>query len=138
MIDVVINYDKEHSEYRIYESSTKTLLIAQNLSKGLISLNEFLKNSGLIKQDLFFDKGIEYHLDSDTMIAFVESNLELVKQLKSGPSGFSLAESKFSSKKQGLPPMNKFDLSRSSFESSFSKNSGFGGKSAFGKTWKKW
>ena len=53
MIEVVINYDKSRKEYKIYESSTETLMISGNLTEGLITLNDFLRNHYLIKEDIY-------------------------------------------------------------------------------------
>lgn len=132
MIEVVINYDKSRKEYRIYESSTETLMISGNLTEGLITLNDFLRNHYLIKEDILQEKNITYHLDGTTMIEIVMSNVNLLKQLKSmAPSSFQISTSKFGTTKNSAPPVPGLGVGKSKLASSSGKGFGkgsFGGK----------
>ena len=52
MIEVVIKYDEAKKEYVIYEPSTDTMMVSQNMTEALVLLNKFLKDSGLSNVDL--------------------------------------------------------------------------------------
>ena len=52
MIDVVINYDLEKNEYKIYEPTTDTILITTSLGETFIKLDEFLKQNKLITTNI--------------------------------------------------------------------------------------
>lgn len=97
MIDIVINYDKDKKMFKVYESSSDTLMITSSLSESLLNLNKFLKDSNLINKDILQDDNITYHLDSGTMVAMVESNVNLMKRLRNSPSGFINSSQKFGS-----------------------------------------
>lgn len=147
-MDIVINYDSQTKEYKIYEPTTNSMIISMNLTEGLVNLNLFLKSSGLIleESDILLSKDIEYHLDSETFIAMIQSNVDLLKRLQSGPSEFKKSAGKF-----GLPAASHTYVPKSKKTSSFSdigkKNSGFsrgsknfssgsfsGSKNGFGKS----
>jgi hypothetical protein len=131
MIEVVINYDKTKKEFKIYESSTETLMISANLTEGLVTLNEFLRNHYLIKEDILQEKNIIYHIDGTTMIEIVMSNIALLKQLKNmAPSSFQISTSKFGTTKSA-PPVPGFGLGESKLASNTGK--GFGKGSFSGK-----
>lgn len=131
MIEVVINYDKTKKEYRIYESSTETLMISANLTEGLVTLNDFLRNHYLIKDDILKEKNITYHLDGTTMIEIVMSNVNLLNQLKKmAPSSFQISSSKFGTTKTSAP-VPGFNPNESKLASSAGRGFGkgsFGGK----------
>lgn len=131
MIEVVINYDKKSKDFKIYESSTETLMISSNLTEGLVTLNEFLRNHYLIKDDILQEKDITYHLDGSTMIEIIQSNVNLLKQLKNlAPSSFQISTSKFGITKQAAP-VPGFNPNESKLASSSGKGFGkgsFGGK----------
>jgi hypothetical protein len=95
MTEVVINYDKENNQYKVYEPSTDTILITTNLGDTFIKLSEFLKNNGLISSDILNTQDITYHLDSATFLAIIESNVKLLKRLNDSPSGFMISSRKF-------------------------------------------
>jgi hypothetical protein len=97
MIEIVINYDKDKKMFKVYESSSDTLMITSSLSESLLNLNKFLKDSNLINKDILQDDNITYHLDSGTMVAMVESNVNLMKRLRNSPSGFMTSSQKFGS-----------------------------------------
>ena len=42
-MDIVINYDSQTKEYKIYEPTTNSMIISMNLTEGLVNLNLFLK-----------------------------------------------------------------------------------------------
>ncbi len=86
MIEIVINYDPESKNYKIYEPSTDSLMVSRNLTEALIVLNSFIKDSGLSDKDLLDNPEISYHLDSTTMRGIVEGNLKLMKRLFQAPS----------------------------------------------------
>ena len=96
MIEVVINYDPIQKTYKIYEPSTDSLMVSSNLTEALVTLNQFLLNSGLTDTDLLNSPDISYHLDSYTIRGIIEGNLKLVKRLNQAPSGFQLSGKKFS------------------------------------------
>ncbi len=112
MIDVVINYDSQRKEYKLYEPTTDTIIITANLSETFIKLSEFLANAGLISGgDILSTDQITYHLDSGTLISMVESNVNLMKRLTTqAPSIFTSSALKFgssSNSSQGLPSQQK-------------------------------
>ena len=144
-MDIVINYDPNTKEYKIYEPSTDSMIISLNLTEGLVNLNLFLKTSGLIPEDsdILLSKEIGYHLDSETFVAMIQSNVELLKRLQNGPSEFKKSAGKFGlpSATQKYVPKSKrienFGNGKSSGDFSrgsknFSSGS-FGGSSGFGK-----
>lgn len=147
-MDIVINYDPGTKEYKIYEPTTDSMIVSMNLTEGLVNLNLFLKSSGLISEDsdILLSKNIGYHLDSETFIAMIQSNVDLLKRLQSGPSEFKKSAGKF-----GLPTTShtyipkakqaqsfadkgkkSSDFSRGS--KNFSSGSFSGSKSGFGKS----
>lgn len=99
MINVVINYDSQRKEYKLYEPSTDTIIITANLSETFIKLSEFLTNAGLISGgDILNTDQVTYHLDSGTLISMVESNVNLMKRLTTqAPSIFTASALKFGS-----------------------------------------
>lgn len=131
MIEIVINYDKVKKEYKIYESSTETLMISGDLTQGLVTLNDFLRNHYLIKEDILQEKDIIYHLDGTTMIEIIMSNVNLLKQLKNlAPSSFQISTSKFGTTKTSAP-VPGFGIGESKLASSGGR--GFGKGSFSGK-----
>lgn len=129
MIEIVINYDKLKKEYKIYESSSETLMVSENLTQGLVTLNDFLRNHYLIKEDILKEKDIMYHIDGTTMIEIIMSNVNLLNQLKNmAPSSFQISTSKFGTTKSA-PPVPGFNPT----ESKLAATSGRGfGKGSFG------
>lgn len=99
MINVVINYDSQRKEYKLYEPTTDTIIITANLSETFIKLSEFLTNAGLISgEDILNTDQVTYHLDSGTLISMVESNVNLMKRLTTqAPSIFTASALKFGS-----------------------------------------
>lgn len=95
MIEVVINYDRDRNEFRLYESSTDTLFITASLGESFIKLNDFLKSQGMIATDILSAADITYHIDSMTFLALIESNVGLLKQLNNAPSGFMISSQRF-------------------------------------------
>lgn len=95
MIEIAINYDKGKEMYGIYEPSTNTYMLSANLSEGLVFLEKFLKESGLISTGLLDCTDITYHLDAFSMKAMIESNVSLMKRLNNAPSGFMISQQKF-------------------------------------------
>lgn len=95
MIDVVINYDPEKNEYRIYEPTTDTILVTTSLGETFIKLDEFLKQNKLITTNILSTAEVNYHLDSLTFIALVKSNVDLLKRLNTAPSGFTTSSQRF-------------------------------------------
>jgi hypothetical protein len=103
-MDIVIEYDPGQSQYKIYEPTTDTLLVSQNITEGLVSLDTFLRGQGHIGQDqsIIGAQDIEYHLDSATMKAMIESNVNLLKRLRTGPSEFKNSSNKFGMSSAGM------------------------------------
>ena len=149
MINVVINYDSQTKEYRLYEPTTDTIIITSNLSETFIKLSEFLVSSGMITGDLLNTDQVTYHLDSGTLISMVESNVNLLKRLmQQAPSVFASASQKFKGGAScgGLLPSqvaaqktfnNNNNNSRKSTTDSFRGSSGVFSKSSFKNTKKK-
>ena len=146
-MDIVINYDPTTKEYKLYEPSTDSLILSTNLTEGLVNLNEFLKSSGLVSEDILNSADIGYHLDSETFIAMIKSNVDLLKRIQSGPSEFKKSAGKFGlSQSQGsyVPKSKRYnssgfgdkksggDFSRGS--KNFSSGAFSGSKSGFGKS----
>ncbi len=52
MIEIVINYDKDRKEFKLYEPTTDTLFITSSLGESFIKLNDFLKSQGMITGDI--------------------------------------------------------------------------------------
>lgn len=123
-MDIVINYDPSTKEYKLYEPSTDSLILSMSLTEGLVNLNEFLKSSGLISEDILGSTNIGYHLDSETFIAMIKSNVELLKRIQSGPSEFKKSAGKF-----GLPQGQSGYVPKSK---RYNGSGGFGDKKAGG------
>lgn len=140
-MDIVINFDSERQIYKIYEGSTETLLVSQDLAEGMFNMNTFLKMEGHIPEgsDIFRVGDVSYHLDSTTMNAILKSNINLVNRLRSGPSEFKISSEKFGGSSSSAGPGNgykrKGDFSHQS--KNFGKGS-FSGKSKFNDSNKKW
>lgn len=124
MIEVLIKYLPDRSCYGVYEPTTDTLMAASNISEALVSLSKFLKDSGMIDKDILSSDEISYHLDSQTMKAMVESNVNLMKRLNNAPSGFMMSSQRFGS---SLTSQNKKDNNVGGGDSKFG-NKNFGGK----------
>ena len=95
MIDVVINFDSERKEFKLYEPTTDTLLITTSLGETFAKLDEFLRDRGLIASNILSTADINYHIDSPTFIAMVKSNADLLKRLNNAPSGFMISSNRF-------------------------------------------
>lgn len=130
MIEIVINYDPQEKHYKIYEPSTQNLIVSQNLTEALTTLNTFLCMMGMIQGSILTAEEISYHLDFWSMKAIIESNAALIKRLQSAPSGFTISGQKFGSS-SGLTTKKKEKSdwgaeSRKKFKSgNFSGNNGF-------------
>ena len=72
---------------------------------------------------------ISYHIDSATMKAMIESNVNLMKRLNSAPSGFTRASQKFGGSSGGTR--------KESNGKGFKRSSGSFSKSGFNETYKK-
>lgn len=101
MIEIVINYDPQKQYFKIYEPSTDSLMVSANLGEALCILNQFLKDSGLSKEDILNSSNISYHIDSYTIRGIIEGNLKLIKRLNQAPSGFQTATQKLGGKDEG-------------------------------------
>ena len=147
MIEVVINYSQEDQQYKVYEPTTDTLLVSSSLTEALINLSNFLIQSGLTQTDILSYPEISYHLDSYTLKAMVESNVNLLKRLQTAPSGFMISTQKFGGstvgfkkkdkqpqgdgfKNSGFSKAYKKEAGAKRFSNS-SKSSNFSGKSGF-------
>lgn len=134
MIEVVINYDKSSQCFKIYEPTTDTLLVSTNLSEALVNLSSFLSDKKMIQGNILNYPDISYHIDSHTMQAMVESNVNLLKRLNNSPTGFMMSSQRFGTTLNQQMNKNK---SQSGFDESTSKKFGkrrsgsFSGKSAF-------
>ena len=126
MIEILIKYMPDKECFGVYEPTSNTLMVAGNISEALVSLSNFLKDSNMIDKDILSSTDISYHLDSYTMKAIVESNVNLMKRLSNAPSGFMISSQRFGS---SLTSQNKKDNNAGEF----SKNTKFGGKSFGGK-----
>lgn len=134
MIEIVINFDESRNEYRVYEPTSDTILITSTLGESLLKLSEFLKEVGMISDDILTANNISYHLDSPTMLAMIKSNVGLLKRLSTAPSGFTISSQRFGSNGQNslgggksnsnIKNSGKF-FSNSAFKSSYKK---FGSK----------
>lgn len=146
MIEIVINYSQEKKEFRVYEPTTDTLLVSTSLTEALVNLSNFLVQSGMIQGDILSYPDISYHLDSYTVKAMVESNVNLLRRLQTAPSGFMISSQKFGgssmsssqSRKQkesgfdknGFTKAYKSETKAKRFSNS-NKSSSFSGKSGF-------
>ena len=121
-MDIVINYNSTEKEYKLYEPTSDTVIVSNNLTEGIVNLNLFLKSSGLIddEADILISKEISYHLDGETFIAMIQSNVDLLKKLQSGPSEFKKSAGKF-----GLPSTSSTYIPKSK---RYDSNGGFGDK----------
>lgn len=143
-MDIVINYDPTKKEYKIYEPSTDTVLVSTNLTEGIVNLDIFLKSQGLIQEDsdILLSENIDYHMDSYTMRAMVESNVNLLKRLRSGQSEFKNSSNKFGLSNAATSNIkntikNKLDQKTSDFSKgskNFSKGNFSGTMGSFGKS----
>ena len=95
MIDVVVGFDQEQGMYKIYEPTTDTLFVTASLGDSFLKLSEFLKEQGMIPEDILKSNDIRYHIDSSTFITMVESNVNLMKRLSQSPSSFMISDKRF-------------------------------------------
>lgn len=129
MIEVVIRYNESRQEFVIYEPTSDTMMVGSNLTECLGNLSKLLMEmSGL---DLLNNLDVSYHIDSYTMKAMITSNVDLLKQLKSGPSGFTRSQQKFGG---GSASVSSSDCSKSKKKK---YNSGFQGAKGFSSAYKK-
>lgn len=139
MVQIVINYDPGTQEFRIYEPLTDTILVSSNLTEAFVVLSDFLVSSQMITGNILDDTEISYHFDSYTVKAMIESNVNLIKRLKSGPSGFTVAAQRFGGSSLPSPQRTyqekKFSQGMSSSGFTAGKtgfgNKGFGGQQGF-------
>lgn len=129
MIEVVINYDKDRKEFKLYEPNTDTLFVTTSLGESFIRLNELLQSHGLITSDILNSTDIIYHIDSPTFLALIESNVGLIKQLNQAPSGFMISSQRFGMSNT-MPKQQNFNGNNQAFN----KNSNYDGKKKHGKT----
>lgn len=130
MVEVVINYSNDKDEFLVYEPTTDTVLVSKNLTEALVNLSNFLISKQLISSDLLNCSDISYHFDSETMKRMIESNVNLMKRLKTAPSGFTISSQRFGSTTQS--PKKKNDGGN---KNKFSNN--FFGKNGFSTSMKK-
>lgn len=102
MIEIVINYDKDRKEFKLYEPTTDTLFITSSLGESFIKLNDFLKSQGMITGDILESLDITYHIDSMTFLALIENNVNLLKRLNTAPTAFMASSQKFGLPANGL------------------------------------
>ena len=98
----------------------------------------------MIQGDILNNSDISYHLDSETMRQMIESNVNLLKRLKTAPSGFTLSSQKFgTTTTQTLPSKNnnsgfssQNNRDRDKRKYKFSNNN-FSGKNGFSASMRK-
>ena len=144
MVEVVINYDSGKDEFKVYEPTTDTILVSKTLSEALVNLSSFLVGSKLTQADILNCSDISYHFDSETMKRMVESNVNLMKRLKTAPSGFTLSSQRFGTtimsqttqrnKNQNNNYGNNSNSEKRKYKFS---NNGFSGKNGFSSSSKK-
>lgn len=134
MIEIVVKFDQESKNFKIYESSTQTLLISDTLGDGFRNLSEFLRESGMIKTNIVEELGILYHLDSYTFSEIIKSNQSLMTRVKEMPSEFKNSAAKFGTTLGGGKSKSEFSRGSDNFKKG--KMSGFK-KSGFGKSFRK-
>lgn len=130
MIDIVVKFDSTEGVFKIYESSTQTLLISQTLGEGFSNLNGFLLSGGLITKSILEDQEVIYHFDSHTFQEIIKSNMSLLRRVSDIPSEFKNSVSKFgggaispSTGSSGFSRGSKnFQKNKMSGDSSFSKS----------------
>lgn len=125
MIDIVIEYHKDTESFKLYEPTTDTLIVSSNLTEALVNLSTFLDTSGLGNGDILVSDNINYHIDSATMKAMIESNVNLMKKLNSGPSGFTRSSQKFGGGSTNNILASSRQRRESKKSSDFSKGSSF-------------
>ncbi len=131
MIEVVVNFDKATKNFKIYESSTQTLLISDTLGDGFRNLSEFLRSAGAISTNIVEEEGILYHIDSYTFSEIIKSNQSLLARVKEIPSEFKNSAQRFGTTLSNINK--KPDFSKGSDNFKHGKMSGFK-KSGFGKS----
>ena len=132
MVEVVINYDQSSQSFKVYEPTTDTILVSSSLAEALANLSLFLSQSGLIQGDILNYPDISYHIDSFTLQAMVESNINLLKRLNTAPSGFMISSQRFgTSLNQSGNSKRDSGFKESSSKKFGHKSSGFSGKNGF-------
>lgn len=129
MIELVIQYSTEKEMYMVFEPTTDTLIVSASLTEALVNISKFLSDSGMIVGSILDYGEISYHIDSATMKAMIESNVNLMKRLNSAPSGFTIASQKFGGSSGGTR--------KESNGKGFKRSSGSFSKSGFNETYKK-
>lgn len=139
MIQIVINYSPAEQSYKIYEPTTQNLILSTVLSEGLVLLSKFLQEQGMIEGDILTTtEEISYHLDSASLGAMIKSNVDLLKRLKSAPSGFQTASQRFGGSLSGSA---KKDPGEGNYKADGKKkyrgSGGFSGATGFQSAYKK-
>ena len=136
MIEIVIKFDSTKNEYLVYEPTTETLLVTTNLTEALLNLNKFLMDSHMIGTDIIDCSNISYHIDSATMKAIIEGNLQLIKRLRNAPSGFMMSSQRFGQTTQSNKQSNNQQSSQSGKKNKRSRG-GFSGAKGFNDAYRK-
>jgi hypothetical protein len=139
MINVVINYDAGNQQFKVFESSSDTILVSSNLTEALVNLSSFLREKGLV-QDLLKETDISYHIDSYTMNTMIESNTNLLKRLKTAPTGFMISSQRFGTSLNSLGSSNgssKSGKTKAGSNTTVFKGGNFTGKTGFKSSYKK-
>lgn len=146
MIEILIKYLPDKDCYGVYEPTTDTLLVSSSISESLVSLSNFLKESGMTSTDIINSDNIIYHLDSRTMRGIIENNINLMKRLSNAPSGFMISSQRFGSSLTSSTQLsnssdnkNDFGKTKKFGNSNFGgkKSGGFSGNSGFKSSYKK-
>lgn len=116
MRNIVVNYDPDSKNFKIYEDTTKTLIESPSVGEGFSNLNKFLLEIDKSGKSILDDPDIMYHFDSYTFNAMIKNNLALVKRLTDIPSEFKNSASKFGmpSVPRDINTKNKQEFSRGS------------------------
>lgn len=95
-MEVVIEYDPDVEEYRLYNKDLDILLTSTELFKVLVLFNARLAEVyGDSSFSILNCDSIEYSLDSHTMKQIISSNVNLIKQLNRAPSAFQESIERF-------------------------------------------
>lgn len=92
---VIIEYDPDMEEYRLYNSDLDILLTSTELFKVLVLFNANLASIYGDSFSILNCDSIEYSLDSYTMKQIISSNVNLIKQLNRAPSAFQESIERF-------------------------------------------
>lgn len=101
-MEVIIEYDPDMEEYKLYNKELDILLTSTELFKVLVLFNANMASIYGDNFSILNCDSISYSLDSYTMKQIISSNVNLIKQLNRAPSAFQESIERFGGSSSSL------------------------------------